>query len=100
MKNTKKIIGAVLLFMLLLSLLTVFVSAESNAATMLSNALFWVTIVLVAIIGILLPILPIVWALIRLFKTKTDYPVPQYIAIIASAIWFAMGVVIFILILV
>lgn len=59
---------------------------------------FGLAVFLVILLGIALPVLPIVLALVKLFIKGTKHPITSYITFIASLIWLSLGVVILILI--
>lgn len=64
------------------------------------NSAFVALIVLATVFGIILPAVPLAFALYFLFKKRTAYPIPSYVTLVASSIWLGLGIAVLILVLV
>ena len=103
----KRLLSFILFALLLAAMLTLFVGAETEDAVTsglffdyTEESAFVTLIVIISVIGIAIPILPIVYSLLKLFREKCAYPMPYYVMFIASAVWCVAGIVLLIIFLV
>ncbi len=98
----KRLLPLLIILVLLISLFTIGAAAEDDFLGNYTMDLvaYVVSMVGVILLGIITPLIPIIRSVVELFSRKTEHPIPYYVMFIAGAIWFLLGVIILILLLI
>ncbi|MBR7116963.1 MAG: hypothetical protein IKC87_04565 [Clostridia bacterium] len=78
----------------------VYSDSELPSIELDESSAFVVLIVLAVVFGIILPAVPLAFALYFLYKKRVAYPLPSYVTLVASSVWLGLGIAVLILVLV